>query len=52
MGVLELFVEALHISEQLGGQAMAGSFDWRGWSDTLEESDGVRSVEFLGDSAW
>ena len=52
MGVLELFVEALQVCEQFGGQVMAGSFDRRDWTDTLEEPDGVRSVEFLGDSAW
>jgi hypothetical protein len=52
MGVLELFVEALHVAEQLGGEVMAGLFDRSGWLDTLEESDGVRGVEFLGDSAW
>ena len=50
--VLQLFVEALHVSEQLGGQVMAGSLDRSDWSNTLEESDGVRSVEFLGDSPW
>jgi hypothetical protein len=52
MGVLELSVEALHVGEELGGQLTAGSFDRCGRSDTLEESDGVGSVEFLGDSAW
>jgi hypothetical protein len=51
-GVLELLVEALHVGEQFGGQVMAGSVDRRDWSNALEESDGIGSVEFLGDSAW
>jgi hypothetical protein len=30
-------------SDSSGGQVMAGSFDRRDWSDTLEETDGVGS---------
>jgi hypothetical protein len=46
---LELLVEALHIDEQLGGLVPAGGRDGTGRFDAVEEGDGVRSVEFLGD---
>ena len=51
MRFLELSVEALHVGEQLDGQVVAGLLDRGRRLDALEERNGVRSVEFLGDSA-
>jgi hypothetical protein len=48
---LSWFVEALHVDEQLGGLVPAGGLDGAGRLDAVEEGDGVRSVEFLGDSS-
>jgi hypothetical protein len=41
----------LHVGEELDGQVVARRFDRCRRVDALEELDGVRSVEFLGDSA-
>ena len=51
MRLLELVVEALHVGQQLDGQVAPCGLDRGRRLDALEERDGVRSVEFLGDPA-
>jgi hypothetical protein len=40
----------LHVGEELGREVVARLFDGRRGFDPLEEPNGVRSVEFLGNS--
>jgi hypothetical protein len=48
---LQLVVEALDVGEQLERLVVASELVRAGRLDAIEECDGVRSVEFLGDPA-
>jgi hypothetical protein len=51
VGILELHIEAAEVFEQLQGELVARALHRRRRAEAGEEALGVRSVEFLGDSA-
>src|ERR1700676_1052013 len=52
VGLLQLHVESPHVVKQLQGQVVAGLFHRGHRIEGTEQPHRVRSVEFLGDSAW
>ena len=52
MGFLALLIETPHVIEQLEGELVSHVFDRCRRLEALEQSIGVRCVQFLGHSAW
>jgi hypothetical protein len=51
VGHLQLNIQSLQIVELLVGQVIPGPLHWNDRVEVIEQPHGVRSVEFLGDSA-
>jgi hypothetical protein len=52
VGGLQLGIEALHVVKELVGQVITGPLHRGDWIEVIVQPNGVRSVEFLGDSTW